>query len=209
MFTTDTGVSTLILKEVPYKEIAYIRVQDVQPGGLKEHLEECIGFCRACGAERVYAAGDTDFEGYPHHCTVIRMALSLTEVPRAEDCLFPVTEETVGKWRSIYNEKMGPVDNSAVLTAFDEKEIVSSGGAYFVHKDGELLGIGWISGSEILAVAAAEPGAGERVMKALMSAMDTDRVTLDVVSTNRRAIRLYERMGFIPVQELRRWYTVR
>ena len=54
MFDTETGVSTLVLKEIPYKQVAYVKVQSVQPDGLKAHLQECVSFCRMCGAERIY-----------------------------------------------------------------------------------------------------------------------------------------------------------
>ena len=40
IFSTETGVSSLTLKEIPYKKQAYIRIQDVQPGALQEHLRE-------------------------------------------------------------------------------------------------------------------------------------------------------------------------
>lgn len=208
MFPTDTGVSTLMLKEVPYKAIAYIRIQDVQPGGLEEHLSECVGFCRMCGAEHVYAAGHPGLEAYPLHCAVLKMSLAMEDDPEPGACLFPVTEETVGRWREIYNEKMGPVDNAATMTALDEREIVSSGGTYFVHENGTLLGIGWMKGSEVLAVASVQPGAGERVLRMLMTVADSDHVTLEVASTNGRARALYERMGFVTVGERARWYRL-
>ena len=35
MFDTDTGVSSLLLKELPYKQVAYIRVQSGQPGAFR------------------------------------------------------------------------------------------------------------------------------------------------------------------------------
>ncbi len=205
MFTTDTGVSTLLLKEVPYRESAYIRIQDIQPGGLEAHLAECIGFCRMCGAEKIYAAGHPELEQYPLHCAVLTMTLPADFQPEAN--LFPVTESTVSRWRSLYNEKMKTVDNAATLTAFEEKEILT-GNTYFVHDNGELLGIGWLKGEELLAIAAAKPGAGERTLKTLLSALPGDRVTLEVASTNHRAIRLYERLGGITVGERSRWYRV-
>ena len=207
MFDTDTGVSSLLLKEVPYKQVAYIRVQSVQPGGLSEHLKECVSFCRMCGAERVLAQGHAELESYPLHCAVLTMSgpVSRREPPAM---VFPVTEQTVRRWREIYNEKMAPVDNAATMTAFDEKKILAFAGAVFVHADGELLGIGWVSGSEILCVASVVPGAGERVLRALLTLVDGDRAVLEVASTNTRAIRLYERMGFVTVGERSRWYHI-
>lgn len=209
VFDTQTGVSTLMLREVPYKETAYIRVQSVQPEGLREHLDECVSFCRMCGAEHVFAAGHPGLDAYALHCSILKMNLSLTQVPEPEGMLFPVTESTVGRWREIYNKKMAPVDNAATLTAYDEKRILSSGGGYFVHADGVLLGIGWVCGGEILAVAACVPGAGRRVMHTLLSTLSTDLVTLEVASTNERAIRLYRELGFVIVEERTRWYRIR
>lgn len=207
MFDTDTGVSTLLLKEVPYKQIAYVRVQSVQPGGLREHLRECVSFCRMCGAEKVLAQGHPELEEFPAHCSVLSMSLA---VPNQEPpaMVFPVTEKTVGRWRDIYNEKMTGVDNAATLTAFDEKRLLSSGGACFVHDCGELLGIGWVEGDEILCLATVKPGGGERVMRTLLTLMDGERATLEVASTNARAIRLYKRMGFVTVGEISKWHQI-
>ena len=208
VFDTETGVSTLVLKEIPYKQIAYVKVQSVQPGGLKEHLRECASFCRMCGAERVFAAGPQDLEQWPLLCIVIPMACGLLTGDEPPANLFPVTEETAARWRSVYNERMKAVDNAATLTALDEKKILASGGAYFIHDNGALLGIGWIEGSELLCIAAVERGAGERVLRTLMTAADSDRVTLQVASTNHRAIRLYEKLGFIPCGEGIGWHMV-
>ena len=174
MFDTDTGVSSLLLKEVPYKQVAYIRVQRVLPGGLSAHLMDCVGFCRLWGAARILALGHAELESFPLHCAVLTMAGPVTDrEPPA--MVFPVTEQTVRRWREIYNEKMAPVDNAATMTAFDEKKILASAGAVFVHEDGELLGIGWVSGSEILCVASVVPGAGERVLRALLTLVDGDQ----------------------------------
>ena len=207
MFDTETGVSTLILKEIPTRQVAYVRVQSVQPDGLSEHLNECVSFCRMCGAERVYASGHEDLQALPLYCGILPMALLVPEQSDPGANLFPVTEQTVGKWREICNERMAQVDNAATLTARDEKEILS-GGAYFVHDAGELLGIGWMKGSELACMAAVKPGAGERVLRTLLTLAETERVTLEVASTNVRALRLYERLGFLQTGEARNWYII-
>lgn len=207
VFDTDTGVSTLLLKEVPYKQVAYIKVQSVQPGGLEAHLKECVSFCRMCGAERVLAQGHEALRRWPLHSAVLTMKL---QIPQLEPpaMVFPVTEETVRRWREIYNEKMAPVDNAATMTARDEKRILESGGACFVHDHGKLLGIGWLQGSEILCLASVQPGAGERILGTLLTLIHGDTAVLDVASTNSRAIRLYERMGFVTVGERTKWYQI-
>ena len=208
MFDTETGVSTLLLKEIPYRHVAYIRVQSAQPEGLAEHIAECVSFCRLCGAETVYASGNADLTPWPVHCRVVPMAMYYVDDGDPGANLFPVTAETAARWREIYNERMAGVDNAATLTAYDEKELLSTGGAYFVHEAGKLLGIGWIVGSEVRCVASVVAGAGERVMRTLLTLSETDRVTLEVASTNTRAIRLYERLGFLPTGEGRSFHTV-
>ena len=205
MFTTEYGLASLVLKEIPYKEEAYITLRATQQPA--ELLAECVSFCRICGAERVYATGHEVLETYPLQTAVLEMR---GECPAEESpaCLFPVTEQTVSRWRQICNGRMRSVDNSATLEARDEKEILGSGGAYFVHRDGELLGIGWIRDGELLAVAAVVPGAGETVLRTLLSLTPGEILTLQVASTNHRAIRLYERLGFIRTREVSRWYRV-
>lgn len=208
VFTTDYGVSSLILREIPYRQEAYIHIQDVQPEGFGEHLKECVSFCRMAGAERIYARGHALLEAYPLHTAVYEMrGTAWVDCDQLEN-LFPVTEATVSHWREIMNGRMRHVDNAATLTAADEKEILESGGAYFVHHSGELLGVGWLKDPELALVAGVKPGAGERVLHTLMSLMEGADMTLQVASTNTRAIRLYEKLGFLKVREVSQWYCV-
>ena len=207
VFPTSHGAASLTLKEIPYRREAYIKIQSTQEPELL--LEECIGFCTACGAERIYASGHDFLEQFPLHTSVYQMKgclfLSEEEIPS----MFPVTEATVSKWREIYNDKMQRVDNASTLEARDESEILRSGGAYFVHRSGELLGIGWLVEDKLAALAAVKPGAGEMVCKAMQSLIPQQTITLEVASTNQKAIRLYERLGFLKTEELSRWYRVR
>lgn len=208
IFTTEDGVASLILKQIPYREQAYIWVQDVQPEGLDNLIRECVGFCRAAGAEQVFASGHPGLEAYPLHTIIYDMAgeVVCNEPPLGR--LWPVTEETVSRWRTIYNERMKGIDNAAALSSFDEKQILESGGAYFVHDGAELWGIGWLEEDRLLAVASVKPGMGQSVLEVLMSVCGSNRLTLEVASTNQRAVRLYESMGFLKTGEKSRWYRV-
>lgn len=208
IFTTEYGVSSLVLKEIPYKKTAYIRIRDVQADFFNDHLEECVAFCRICGAERIFAAGHEKLEAYPLYAAILEMRGKAWVDREKLACLFPVTEKTVARWRTIYNDTVGKVDNSSTLESRDEKIILESGGAYFVHDSGRLLGIGWLEDTKLLAVAAVEKGAGQRVMHTIMSLAEGKSMNLEVVSTNERAIRLYEKLGFVKTAELRRWYDV-
>ena len=55
IFTTEFGVSSLILKEIPYRGEAYIRIRVGSEGFFNVHLAECVSFCRMCGAQRIFA----------------------------------------------------------------------------------------------------------------------------------------------------------
>ena len=207
IFPTEHGAASLTLKEIPYRREAYIRIQSSQEPELL--LRECVDFCTACGAERVYASGHEYLEQYPLHTAVYRMTgrvclQSEGEIP----CMFPVTDQTAARWREHYNSRMGGVDNAATLERRDEGRI-ASGGAYFIHRCGELLGIGWMEENQILAIASLHPGAGEEICRALQSLVPQETLTLEVASTNRKAIALYERLGFLKTAELSRWHRVK
>ena len=206
MFTTEYGVASLFMKEIPYKEKAYIVIHSSEQP--EELLKECISFCRICGAEEVFASGHEYLEQYPLHSIIYEMQGEIQVDESKVEHLWPVTRETVGKWREICNRRMHDIDNSATQEARDENEILETGDAYFVHRSGELLGIGWIRDGELLELASVVPGAGECVMHTLMSAIPEQVLKLQVVSTNFRAISLYERLGFIKTAEKSRWFQV-
>ena len=125
MFTTEFGVATLILKEVPYRQIAYIIIQSAQQP--EDLLKECVSFCRMVGAERIYARGGYEcVESYPLHTVVYEMRGSISVDGDKVENLWPVTKETVGQWRQILNEHMRNIDNAGTLEARDEEKILEA-----------------------------------------------------------------------------------
>ena len=207
VFTTEHGVASLVLKEIPYRKEAYIHLQDsLEPELL---LEECLSFCRICGAQRVYASGNPILETRELHTRIWEMTGSLDPDPDEVDHMWPVTSDTVSQWRQIHNRRMTGVDNAGTLEARDEQRILESGGAYFIHHSGRLLGIGWINGNRIEAIAAVERGAGDRILRTLLSLSPNVQMTLQVASTNKAAIALYERNGFLRVREIASWYVIK
>ena len=206
MFTSEYGVASLFLKEVSYRGRAHIKIQSsLEPDKL---LEECISFCRMCGAEWIDAAGHEYLQKYPLITSLSLMTRPLEGLATTDACLFPMTEATMQQWLDIYNERMADIPNAAFMDSKDGKDLLQKGNAYFVHKDGQLLGIGVASGDFIDTVIAVKPGAGEAVVRALATVLTEDTVRLMVADVNTRAVRLYERLGFGRAKELSRWYLV-
>lgn len=205
MFTTEHGVASLVLSQIPYTQKAYIRIQDSCDGN--ELLQECISFCVAAGAEHIFAAGHRVCEEYPQHTAILEMRADISSLGDTDAALFPVTEETMEQWREIYNKKICNVPNGSWMTIGQAQELLKDG--YFIHRDGKVLGIGKASGDKIHWVASCCPGAGAEVVRALCHALTAETITLEVASANEKAIRLYEKLGFIITKELSKWYQVK
>lgn len=207
VFTTKYGVSSLILKEIPYQQTAYIIIRDSQEP--EKLLEESTDFCRVCGAERIYATGSPVLDSRPFFTAMWEMRCPRTALPDTDAALWPVQEQTLEQWREIYNQKVKKVPNGAWMTAADGKQMLKKGDGYFIHRGDTLLGIGRASGDMIDWVASLKPGAGRDVVAALSHVVTEDTVRLTAASANGKAIQLYERLGFIKTAEISRWYRVK
>lgn len=206
VFTTENGVGSLVLKEIPYRGVAYITIHD--SSFPLEFLQECEEFCRIAGASCIYARGHEILRTYPLYTTVIQMSVALDSIPQSDASLFPVTDKTIARWRELYNHKMQHVDNASYMSERDAEEMLKRGDGYFIHRDGSLLGIGMASDNHIACIASVTPGGGREVVCALVHALMDDRVTLEVASTNQKAIKLYEGLGFIQISEVSTWYKI-
>lgn len=206
MFTTEFGIASLVLKEIPYQAAAYITIQDsLEPEKL---LQEGVQFCRMCGAERIYATGHPSLESRELYTAMWELRCGRDSLPETDAALWPVQEQNLEQWREIYNQKVKRLPNGAWMTRADGKKMLEQGDGYFVHRDGKLLGIGRASGEVINWVAAVMPGAGQDVVCALAHALWCDSVTLTVASENRKALALYESLGFVRTREISKWYIV-
>ena len=129
-------------------------------------------------------------------------------LPQTDAALFPVIPENLEQWRNIYNERMAQVPNASWMTQRDAQELLQTKDAYFVHRSGELLGIGRAAGDTIHVVAAVKPGSGRDVIAALGALITEDTVRLTVAEANIRAVKLYDKTGFLKTRELSRWYQI-
>ncbi len=206
IFTTENGVAALTLSEIPYKACAYIRLQSsLEPEVL---LRECCDFCRAAGAEKVYATGHVLLDKYPLHTEIWEMSVMRQNMDETDAALFPVTGDTAQQWRAYYNERMDDLPNSVTMTEFRMQELLNKGCAYFVHREGEILGIGVAAGGKIEAIATVKKGSGREVLLALKNALSEDEITVEVASANQKAIDLYQRMEFVKTQLVASWYKI-
>lgn len=205
-FTTENGVAGLVLHEIPYRKTAYIVLHSAaEPERL---LRECRDFCKAVGAERIYARGCALAEQYPFYTAVIQMERPAAGIPAADASLLPVTEQTLAQWREIYNIRMRNVPLAAYMTEAEGMRLLKKGSGYFVYAQERLLGIGAVRGDWIDGVVSVRPGAGRTVLAALCAALTGQTVRLETADANLPAVRLYEDFGFRKTREIARWYTV-
>lgn len=207
VFTTEHGVASLILAQIPYREEGYIHVQSsLEP---KLLLSECAQFLRACGAERIYATGEDLPSDLPVHTVLVQMQIGREVLPETDAALWPVLPENLSQWADIYNQKTPKIPMGAWLTDLQRKELQESGEGYFVHRNGKLLGIGRVGGNTIHFVASVSPGAGADVVAALAQLSTEPVLQLTVASTNEKAVKLYESLGFIQTRQISTWYRVK
>ena len=206
IFTTQYGTASLVLREIPYQQTAYVRLLTWDQ--LPELLEECVGFCRAVGAEQVFATAPDGLKEYPLHTAIMRMRCEKKQLEDTDAALFPVQEHTLAKWLEIYRKKVVHIPNGAWMTDADGRKMLADGGGYFIHREGKLLGIGKVQDDTVEFLASVSPGAGADIVRALSHGLFSEDICLDVATANAKAVKLYERLGFIPVKELSKWYKI-
>ena len=109
VFTTENGVGSLVLREIPYSGIAYVTVQDSSFPTV--FIKECLEFCRVVGAAQVYATGHEVLEDYPDQSEKIEKFLrsrldadsDQKEIKKAIDALIR-RGHSYGAIRSVLND---------------------------------------------------------------------------------------------------------
>lgn len=95
MFTTENGVASLILQEIPYRREAYVHIRCTAAPELL--FRECFDFCKMAGAEKIYFTGHPLLETrYPFHTSVLRLRRGLAGKP-GERLLVPGPTGDAGK----------------------------------------------------------------------------------------------------------------
>ena len=205
-FTTENGMAGLTLSEIPYKGCAYIRLQSSMKPELL--LRECIDFCRAAGATSIYATGHSVLEEYPPYTELWKMTRLREGMDETNASLVPVSVDTANMWRTYYNERMADVPNAATMTEFKMQQLLKKGAAYYVYKEGTVIGIGSVSEGRIDSVVSLQKGCGKDVLLALNRVLSGACVSVEVASVNTKAVALYQRLEFVTVQVISIWYKI-
>lgn len=206
VFTTENGVASLLLKNVPATKTAYIKIQDAADAEIL--LRECCDFCKAVGAERIYATG-ADLIKDDRTCEkVISMTRPKADLPKTNAQLVLVQDESMELWRDIYNRKMKGIPNASQISQHDAKKYLDSGSCYFVYNDSVLIGIGMINENRIDALASVVKGAGRDVLLALCNGVQAAQIELLVAHSNEKAVNLYHTLGFSFAWVLETWYQI-
>lgn len=206
MFTTNNGVASLTLTEIPYSARAYVRIQ--QAADAVALLNECVEFCRAVGANSVFATGHAILEPYPLHTEIVRMRCPKEQLPQTDAVAIPVRENELSSFRDIYNRKTENIANAAYMNLRDAEALLRSGGGYWIVKEDRIIGFGIISGDTVAMLAATEQGCGVHVLSALARELRTDSVEIEVATANRKACDFYDRLGFQTLHVLASWHKV-
>lgn len=206
LFTTESGVASLVLDQISFNRTAYIRIQSSAEPTLL--LNECLDFCKAVGAEAVYATGIEITDNCISKVSVIRMKREREGLPTSTLSAVTVEEKNGDLFRSIYNEKMHAISHASAMTRDNLQTIIKHKNGYFLYRNQELIGIGIADNAWIRTIIALKKGAGESILLALNQMLIGDTVNVELVDTNIRAKRLYERMGFGLYDTVSTWYKI-
>ncbi len=198
LFTVSDGMASLILREIPFRGAAYIWVRSVF-GSLDGLLQECAAFCRAAGAEKVYATGQADFSAYPVYARLIQRSVCCQSLPATEAIALPAKDAAA--WLQQYRERFRLVPAS--------QSSPGSEGLYDIFHKGEQIGIGQYEKDKLLAVAALQKGRGADCVCAMSALMQVPQLRLLCAEENLPAMRLYDRLGFSRENCREVWYCVK
>ncbi len=214
VYITEYGTATLILREIPHREIAYILLQSALPGHLEDHAAQCAAFCRSCGAKTCLVSPGRDVgpPALPHAHDIYRLHTykDYLPVPDAPVLLAPVDASNDAIFQRIYNQCFRSVSNAATCDR-DHLALLRQPdrqGFLALTDASAPYGIGELWGSELAAVGLLPEyrGGGQALTLSLLARCPGPEVTLTVASDNDAAIRLYDRLGFTVTETVSRWY---
>lgn len=199
IFSCTEGVATLILREIPTRGEGFVLVRAVFTE-LSALLREGAAFCRAAGAQRVYASGEADFSGYPIYARLIARSIARSALPDTAARAVSVAEADGALWTALYRQRFAEVPAAGSLARAEN--------AYWIFDGEERIGLGSLSADRLDAVAALAPHRGADCVCALAACAQGDELHLLCARENLPAMRLYDRLGFSTEAEKEIWYCL-
>lgn len=211
VFTGAHGIATLVLKEIPWSGCGYVIVRSIWTNA-EAFLQECLGFCRACGAAQVYASWGCETLPAEHAYDMVQMEREKMGLPLGTPVELEVlTRENAPEFLQVYDRSFRDVPNAASYGQKDIARLLGEDTAYLVRREGVCAAIAEISkeGLEAVAVLPEYRGLGYDVTLAVLPMIPSKTLRLKVASTNERAMALYARIGFVKTAVLSRWWAVK
>lgn len=211
MFTGTHGMASLVFREVALTGCAYVVVRAVWNGQKAAFLQECLDFCRAVGAEQVYATYGVEELPAKHGWDMIAMEAEKEGLPVGNPVeIEELTPENGSHFLEIYNHCFRDVPGASVYGEADLKRLYDTDCAWLCKKDGQYAAIAEISeaGLESIAVLPEYRGLGYDLALAVLPMVPRKTICLKVAGTNEKALALYERLGFQRVKIVGRWWQI-
>ena len=214
VFLSTGGTASLILKEIPHRGIAYVLLRTVRD--LSVLLEECAGFCRSCGAERVFVSRETEPLPLLHAMDMLLLHGDKTKFPTvtSEVRLEAIGPENDAIFQRIYNICFQNVSNAATYESADIRRIYREAQLAFIAltEEGIPFGMGELHGNELAAIGILPEyrgqGRSRDLTLALLNHCPGPQVELTAASDNEAALALYDSLGFIVAKKLSAWYVL-
>ena len=210
VFTGAHGVATLVLRQIPWSGTAYVLVRAIWDDA-KGFLEECLGFCRACGAQKVYATNGMEELPLPHAYDMCTFSMEKTALPKGETLEAELlTGENQKDFLSVYDTCFRTLPNAA---AYEEKTLhtmIQEQTAFLYRRCGVPAAIAQISkqGLETIGVLPAFRGLGYPLALTVLPMVPNLTLHLKTISVNHSALELYRRLGFKPAGTESRWWCL-
>lgn len=200
MFTGIHGMATLILKEIPVSGLAYVLVRSVWKDNLAGLLAEAGDFCRAAGAETVYASWEDRDLPAEHAYDVLELTMDRENLPPPPEpvVLMPLTDRNSRDYLTVYNGCFARMPGHASYGPKDMQRLQGKNLAFLVYRDGLPAAVAELGDNQLegLGVLPAFRGLGYPLALTVLARLPGPVLSLRVVSTNDRALSLYRRIGF-------------
>ena len=213
VFMAEGGTASLILREIPHRSVAYIRLLTIRD--LASLSAECVSFCRDCGAETVLITrGPEPLEEFSHAFDTLRLHVNkeVLPMPASPFRLEPMTTDNDAIYQRIYNLCFCDVPGAATYDRAEIRRIYNQNQQAYLALDpsGVPCGIGELHGNELAAIGLLQEyrgqGLGRDLTLTLLSLCPGPEIMLIAASNNHSALSLYDSLGFTVCGKLSMWY---